>query len=170
MFRCALTGQPGRSHTKQGTPRLESALLAAKMAPRRRTPAWAGQESCRRDNEPLGDLCREHEYEHSGAIMPQPSDGTIEIVQHPARRITIQVDASFDEFRSRYETAVPVYQGERFADLIEKQANWQDILDATADNAPHEFILYWSYDFTALMRLAGDRGRCVEYLMGNHTT
>ena len=38
-----------------------------------------------------------------------------------------------------------------------------------ADNAPHEFILYWSHDFTALMQLAGDRGRCVEYLMGNHT-
>jgi hypothetical protein len=102
--------------------------------------------------------------------MPQPSDGTIEIVQHPARRITIQVDASFDEFRSRYETAVPAFQGERIAGLVEKQASWQDILDATADNAPHDFILYWSYDFTALMRLAGDRSRCVEYLMGNHTT
>jgi hypothetical protein len=101
--------------------------------------------------------------------MPQPSDGTIEIVQHPVRRITIQVDASFDEFRARYETAVPVFRHERFAGLVEEQASWQDVLDATADNAPHEFILYWSHDFTALMRLAGDRGRCVEYLMGNHT-
>jgi len=101
--------------------------------------------------------------------MPQPSDGTIEIVQHPVRRITIQVDASFDEFRTRYETAVPVFQHERFAGLVEKQASWQDILSATGDNAPHDFILYWSHDFTALMRLAGDRGRCVEYLMGNHT-
>jgi hypothetical protein len=101
--------------------------------------------------------------------MPQPSDGTIEIVRHPVRRITIQVDAPFDEFRSRYETAVPLFQFERFAGLVERQASWQDILDATADNAPHEFILYWSHDFTALMQLAGDRGRCVEYLMGNHT-
>lgn len=100
--------------------------------------------------------------------MPQPSDGTIEIVQHHARRITIQVDASFDEFRSRYEKAVPVFQRERFAGLVEEQAGWQDVLEATAGNAPHEFIIYWSYDFTALMRLAGDRGRCVEYLMGNH--
>jgi hypothetical protein len=100
--------------------------------------------------------------------MPQPSDGTIEIVRHPVRRITIQVDASFDDFRTRYETAVPAFQRERFASLIEKQASWPDILTATADNAPHEFILYWSHDFTSLMRLAGDRGRCVEYLMGNH--
>jgi len=101
--------------------------------------------------------------------MPQPSDGTIEIVRHPARRITIQVGASFDEFRTRYEAAVPVFQHERFDGLIERQASWQDVLTATAENAPHEFIIYWSHDFTALMRLAGDRGRCVEYLMGNHT-
>jgi hypothetical protein len=101
--------------------------------------------------------------------MPQPSDGTIEVVRHPARRITIQVDASFDEFRSRYEAAVPVFQGERFASLVEAQASWQDVLDATAENAPHDFILYWSHDFTGLMQLAGERGRCVEYLMGNHT-
>jgi hypothetical protein len=101
--------------------------------------------------------------------MTHPSDGTIEIVEHPVRRITIQVDEPFDEFRSRYETAVPFFQRERFAALVAKQASWQDILDATADNAPHDFILYWSGDFTDLMRLAGDRGRCVEYLMGNHT-
>jgi hypothetical protein len=101
--------------------------------------------------------------------MPQPSDGTIEIVRHSVRRITIQVDESFDEFRSRYETAVPVFQSDRFAGLVQKQVSWQDILDATADNAPHDFILYWSHDFTELMQLAGDRGRCVEYLMGNHT-
>jgi hypothetical protein len=45
------------------------------------------------------------------------------------------------------ETAVPVFRRERFAGLVEEQANWQDVLDATADNAPHEFILYWSHDF-----------------------
>lgn len=65
--------------------------------------------------------------------MPQPSDGAIEIVQHPVRRITVQVDASFDEFRSRYETAVPVFRHERFAGLVEQQASWPEILDATAD-------------------------------------
>ena len=100
--------------------------------------------------------------------MPQPSDGTVEVVEHLVRRITIQVDASFDEFRSRYEAAVPAFQGERFDGLIERQASWPEVLDATAENAPHDFILYWSADFTALMALAGERGRCVEYLMGNH--
>jgi hypothetical protein len=42
-------------------------------------------------------------------------------------------------------------------------------LEATAENAPHNFIRYWSREFTSLMGLAGDRGRCVAYLMGNHT-
>jgi hypothetical protein len=58
--------------------------------------------------------------------MPQPSDGAIEVVQHPVRRITIQVDASFEEFRSRYEEAVPAFRSERFAGLIEEAASWQD--------------------------------------------
>ena len=101
--------------------------------------------------------------------MPQASGGTIEIVRHAARRITIQIDTSFDEFRSAYEAAVPVFRHERVDDLIQRQASWQEVLDAMADNAPHDFVLYWSHDFTALMGLAGDRGRCVEYLMGNHT-
>ncbi|MFJ8727168.1 DUF302 domain-containing protein [Streptomyces sp. NPDC003343] len=100
--------------------------------------------------------------------MAQKSNGRIETISHQVDRLTVQVDDSFDEFRNRYEQAVPVFQGERFAALIEKGADWQRVLEATAENAPHDWILYWSHDFTSLMRLAGDRGRCVEYLMGNH--
>ena len=35
--------------------------------------------------------------------------------------------------------------------------------------ASHGFLLYWRSDVTPVMALAGDRGRCVQYLMGNHT-
>jgi hypothetical protein len=94
---------------------------------------------------------------------------TIETISHRVDRLTIEIDDSFEGFRKRYEQAVPAFQSDRFAALIERDAAWQTILDATAENAPHDFILYWSHDFTSLMRLAGDRGRCVEYLMGNHT-
>src|ERR1700733_8637977 len=100
--------------------------------------------------------------------MTQSLNGSIETVSHQVDRLTIQIDDSFDGFRTRYERAVPVFQSERFDSLIERGVDWQTILEATADNAPHDFILYWSHDFTGLMRLAGDRGRCVEYLMGNH--
>ena len=97
------------------------------------------------------------------------SRGRIETISHQVDRLTIQIDDSFDGFRNRYEQAVPVFQSERFDSLVERGVDWQTIMQTTEDNAPHDFILYWSHDFTALMRLAGDRGRCVEYLMGNHS-
>jgi hypothetical protein len=101
--------------------------------------------------------------------MTQSLNESIETVSHHVDRLTIQIDDSFDGFRTHYERAVPAFQSEQFDSLIERGVDWQTILEATADNAPHDFILYWAHDFTSLMRLAGDRGRCVEYLMGNHT-
>src|ERR1700728_2968554 len=101
--------------------------------------------------------------------MTQSLDGSIETISYQVDRLTIRIDDSFDGFRHRYEQAVPVFQSARFESLVESAVDWQTVLEATADNAPHDFILYWSHDFTSLMSLAGDRGRCVEYLMGNHT-
>jgi hypothetical protein len=101
--------------------------------------------------------------------MTQSIYGSIETISHQVDRLTIQIDDSFDGFRNRYERAVPEFQRERFDAFIKEGVDWQTVLEATAENAPHDFILYWSHDFTSLMSLAGDRGRCVEYLMGNHT-
>ena len=101
--------------------------------------------------------------------MTQSLNRSIETISHQVDRLTIQIDDTFDGFRNRYEQAVPVFQSERFASLVEREVDWQTVLEATTENAPHDFILYWSHDFTSLMRLAGDHGRCVEYLMGNHT-
>lgn len=101
--------------------------------------------------------------------MTKSLNGSIETVSHQVDRLTIRIDDTFEGFRARYEQAVPMFQSERFDSLIERNVDWRTVLEATAENAPHDFILYWSHDFTSLMRLAGDRGRCVEYLMGNHT-
>ncbi|OBJ07259.1 hypothetical protein A5624_22800 [Mycobacterium sp. 1482292.6] len=101
--------------------------------------------------------------------MTKSLHGSIETASHQVDRLTIQIDDTFDGFKNRYEQAVPAFQSEIYDSLIEREADWQTVLEATAQNAPHGFILYWSHDFTSLMRLAGDRGRCVEYLMGNHT-
>ena len=101
--------------------------------------------------------------------MTRPLNGAIETISHRVDRLTIQIDDSFDGFRDRYERAVPEYQAARFDALIEEGVEWHTILDATAENAPHDFIVYWSREFTSLMGLSGDRGRCVAYLMGNHT-
>lgn len=101
--------------------------------------------------------------------MTQSSDGSIETISHRVDRLTIRIDDSFDGFRNRYERAVPEYQAARFDALVEEGADWPAVQAATAENAPHDFIVYWSREFSSLMALAGDRGRCVGYLMGNHT-
>jgi hypothetical protein len=86
--------------------------------------------------------------------MTQSLNGSFETISHRVDRLTIQIDDSFDGFRDRYERAVPEYQTDRFDTLIEKGVAWHTILDATAENAPHDFILYWSREFTSLMGLA----------------
>ncbi|MFC7647247.1 DUF302 domain-containing protein [Streptosporangium lutulentum] len=100
--------------------------------------------------------------------MIQRTDTGVHTVPHEVNRLTVGVSAPFQEFRERYERAVPVFDTERFERLIRDEADWDTVLRATAQNAPHGFIIYWSHDFTPLMRLASERWVCVEYLMGNH--
>jgi hypothetical protein len=90
-------------------------------------------------------------------------------VAHEVVRLSIDTGLSFDDFRTSYEHAVPVFDFARFSGLASEQASWDTILAATAENAPHGFIRYWNSDVAALMRLAGDTGSCTTYLMGNHT-
>lgn len=78
------------------------------------------------------------------------------------------VDESFDRFRKRFESAVPPVDLARFEKLVRDGAGWEDVRRATAENAPHFFMIYWRMDITALFRLAGGTRQCVEYLMGNH--
>jgi hypothetical protein len=61
--------------------------------------------------------------------MTQSLNGSIETISHPVDRLTIQIDESFDGFRSRCERAVPVFQSERFDSLVERGVDWQTILE-----------------------------------------
>jgi hypothetical protein len=81
----------------------------------------------------------------------------------------IEVAESFDGFRERYEQAAPPIELQHLADLIERRAPWSEVIADTEARALHGFLIYLSSDLTPLMGLAGDRGRCVMYLMGNHT-
>ncbi|MDH2430506.1 DUF302 domain-containing protein [Sphaerisporangium sp. TRM90804] len=96
-------------------------------------------------------------------------DGRIAAVTHPATRFAVDVGEAFEDFRGRYEEAVPAYPAEEFEKLVERGAPWREVLALTERRAPHGFMIYWRYDAQPMMRLAGDRFRCVEYLMGNHT-
>jgi hypothetical protein len=87
---------------------------------------------------------------------------------HEVHRLVIAVGTGFDDFRERYEQTVPLLHFERFAALVHEGADWDAVLRATAENAPHHFIRYWILDVDALMGLAGHTSRCSSYLMGNH--
>jgi hypothetical protein len=94
---------------------------------------------------------------------------TVTTHPHEVHRLTIAVGTGFDDFRDRYEQSVPAFDSERFAALVSEGATWDAVLRATAENAPHHFLRYWTLDAGALLRLAGHSLRSSSYLMGNHT-
>ncbi|MFK3983975.1 hypothetical protein ACI2K4_26860 [Micromonospora sp. NPDC050397] len=88
---------------------------------------------------------------------------------YQARRLTIPVDAPFDEFRRRYEAAVPVLDIEGIAAMVQRRASWSEVIESASRQGPYDFFRFWSLDAQPLMSLAGPDASCVEYLMGNHT-
>jgi Domain of unknown function DUF302 len=94
---------------------------------------------------------------------------TITTHPHEVQRLAIAVETGFAEFRDRYEQSVPILDTASYTALVRAGADWDTVLRAAAENAPHDFIRYWTIDIGALMRLAGDAPRCSSYLMGNHT-
>jgi hypothetical protein len=94
---------------------------------------------------------------------------TTDTISHQVNRLVIDVAGPFEAFRRRYEQAAPPLDPEQILALVGRQAPWDDVLAVAEETAPHGFLIYWSSDVTPLMALAGDEGRCVQYLMGNHT-
>ncbi|WP_426567357.1 DUF302 domain-containing protein [Streptomyces canus] len=89
-------------------------------------------------------------------------------VPHEVVRWSIDTGTSFEDFRARYEAAVPAVDLDRMAQLRAQRASWDTVL-AAAENAPHGFMRFWSTDVGETMQLAGNPGSCATYLMGNHT-
>jgi hypothetical protein len=80
-------------------------------------------------------------------------------------RLIVDVDVPFDEFRARYEAAVPAYDLTGLAGF----SNWSDV-QADADRAaPNGFLRYGTIEAGPLFAIAGHKARSVVYLMGNHT-
>ncbi|GLX96076.1 DUF302 domain-containing protein [Herbidospora sp. NBRC 101105] len=90
-------------------------------------------------------------------------------VVYEAHRLTVDTGVPFDEFRQRYEEAVPALDRVVFDRLIQESADWATVLGAADRNAPHGFVIFWSLDNSEIMGLSGDTWRSVQYLMGNHT-
>jgi len=82
------------------------------------------------------------------------------------RRLTIDIDAPFDDFRARYEAAAPPYdlQGK-----IPQLSNWDEVLDDVGKATSTGFVRYASIDASPVFSIAGHKARSFVYLMGNHT-
>jgi len=80
-------------------------------------------------------------------------------------RLVVAVNAPFEEFRARYEAAVPAYDLTALAGF----KDWSDV-QADADRAaPNGFLRYGTVEAGPLFAIAGHKARSVVYLMGNHT-
>jgi hypothetical protein len=87
---------------------------------------------------------------------------------HRSVRLSVGVDQPYDDFRRRYEEAVPQLDPERIRSLLERGGSWKDIVEDSEARAPCGFFIFWKLDTTPVMSLAGHSEKCTEYLMGNH--
>jgi uncharacterized protein (DUF302 family) len=88
---------------------------------------------------------------------------------HRVIRLTFDTGQPYEEFRARYEDAVPEFDSKHVAGFVDRGAPWQEVVADADAFAPLGFLIYWRSDLTPLMSLAGDSGPCITYLMGNHT-
>ncbi|MDX2702778.1 hypothetical protein PV350_07920 [Streptomyces sp. PA03-6a] len=83
-------------------------------------------------------------------------------------RLEIPVGEDYEDFRARYEQAVPPLDYQRTFELVAARATWSAVRDLVDENAPLGFMIYWKFDAQPLFGVAGNQARCTEYLMGNH--
>ena len=69
------------------------------------------------------------------------TDGPVETSVHQVHRLSVDVGLSFDDFRARYEQAVPVLDAARLGEFTD----WDSVLQVAADT-PNGFFIYWQTD------------------------
>jgi hypothetical protein len=88
---------------------------------------------------------------------------------HQVTRLVFDTGQPYEEFRARYEAAVPALDEKRLAGFAARGAAWPEVVADDGASAPHGFLIFWRLDTTPVMSLAGNSTRCTAYLMGNHT-
>jgi hypothetical protein len=96
-------------------------------------------------------------------------DDRIRSVKYGVTRFTVDTGETAQRFRVRYQVAVPRLPTEDVKALVSRQAAWPEMVSLIDAAAPFGFLIYGVTDVDPVMRLAGDTGSCVSYLMGNHT-
>jgi hypothetical protein len=96
---------------------------------------------------------------------PMMPDDAVSIVAHTVNRLVIRSTGTYDDLRSRYEAAVPVFDWS----LLDDVTSWDEVLKVTDAAAPNGFLLYGRVEIDPFMVKNGHTSRCTTYLMGNHT-
>jgi hypothetical protein len=91
---------------------------------------------------------------------------TVTAVPHTVHRLVIDLDVPFDEFRARFEAAVPRYDVGAAAARL---SDWDAVVADADKAAPYGFLIYTAIETWPIMALAGLTARSVVYLMGMHT-
>ena len=97
------------------------------------------------------------------------STSSVHAMHYGVHRWTIDIESTPNEFRARYEQAVPELPTEQVNDLVRRQAPWQEMINLLDTATPSGFFIYSKSELDRLMSLAGDQASCAAYLMGNHT-
>jgi hypothetical protein len=91
---------------------------------------------------------------------------TATAVPRTVHRLVVDLDVSFDDFRARYEEAVPRYD---VAAAATRFSEWDAVVADADQAAPNGFLIYAAIDTWPIMAVAGLKPRSVVYLMGMHT-
>jgi hypothetical protein len=100
--------------------------------------------------------------------VPDLSSVATRTTRHEMARLEFVIDADFEDFRARFEAAVPPVDTATMTTLFASGAPWSEMEATVAALTPHDFLIYARLDATPFMNLAGHRIPVVEYLMGNH--
>jgi hypothetical protein len=92
---------------------------------------------------------------------------TSSTLSRTVRRLVVDLDIPFDDFRARYEEAVPAYD---LTTRLPQFSTWDAVVDDAEQAAPDRgFLRYGTIDISPGFTIAGHKARAVIYLMGNHT-
>jgi hypothetical protein len=92
---------------------------------------------------------------------------SMEVEARTVRHFKIQTGCPYEEFRARYETAVPHFDRLEAIGVVLSGSGWDAIRRLSAATAVNGFVNFFTFDPSPVMKLNGNTGRGVTYLAGN---
>jgi hypothetical protein len=94
------------------------------------------------------------------------SDGTT-VTARTVRHIVIDTRRSYEDMRSEFELAVPVFDRLEAIGVVVSGGNWEAITRLSNATAIHRFVRFFTFDPSPVMKINGNEGHAVTYLVGN---